>query len=224
MRRRARYVSDCKWYMRGSCVIRQWFLPPTPRKIGQFLDAQARTNPICAWFVSDSCVIGCVTGPWTEWGVSRIQNGFHPLYWYKHRRKVFFKRYVNYRNLLALFSEGFQRCIFRKIIFLIFFLIFNNPEDKPLWFQPKDRSIQSLKSIFEYFNELQCKILTQETILARNLGTFVADAVSQYSLALTRWSWSPIYLPHYFWNPFYRSRFSCRSVCTIWWGGWQNSY
>jgi hypothetical protein len=54
------FVSDCKWFVRGSCVIRQWFLPPTPRKIGQFLDAQ---NPICAWFVSDSCVIGCVTGP-----------------------------------------------------------------------------------------------------------------------------------------------------------------
>ena len=49
--------------MRDSCVIRQWFLSPTPRKIGQFLDAQARTNPICAWFVSDSCVIGCVTDP-----------------------------------------------------------------------------------------------------------------------------------------------------------------
>ena len=56
-------VSDCKWCMRGSCVIRQWFLSPTPPKFGQFLDAQARTNPISAWFVSDSCVIGCVTGP-----------------------------------------------------------------------------------------------------------------------------------------------------------------
>jgi hypothetical protein len=55
------YVGDCKWYVRGSCVICQWFLPPTPRKICQFLDAQARTDPICAWFVSDSCMIGCVT-------------------------------------------------------------------------------------------------------------------------------------------------------------------
>jgi hypothetical protein len=47
----------------NTCVIRQWIIPPTLRKIGQFLDAQARTIPICAWFVSDSCVIGCVTGP-----------------------------------------------------------------------------------------------------------------------------------------------------------------
>jgi hypothetical protein len=47
------FVSDCKWYVRGSFVIRQWFLLPTPRKIGQFFDAQARTNPICAWFVRD---------------------------------------------------------------------------------------------------------------------------------------------------------------------------
>ena len=49
--------------MRDSCVISQWFLPPTPRNFGQFLDAKARTNPICASFVSDSCVIGSVTGP-----------------------------------------------------------------------------------------------------------------------------------------------------------------
>jgi hypothetical protein len=25
------FVSDCKWYVRGSFVIRQWFLPPTPK-------------------------------------------------------------------------------------------------------------------------------------------------------------------------------------------------
>ena len=41
-------------FMRDSCMIRQWFLPPTPRIFCQFLDAQARTNPICAWFVSNN--------------------------------------------------------------------------------------------------------------------------------------------------------------------------
>jgi hypothetical protein len=30
---------------------------------------------------------------------------------------MFFKRYVNYRNLSALFSEGFLRCIFMRIRF-----------------------------------------------------------------------------------------------------------
>jgi len=45
MRRRARYVSNS---VRGSCVIRQCFLSPKPKQIGQFLDVQARTNPICA--------------------------------------------------------------------------------------------------------------------------------------------------------------------------------
>ena len=49
------FVSYLKRYVRGSCVIRQWFLPPIPRKFDQFLDAQARTNlcVICGWFVSD---------------------------------------------------------------------------------------------------------------------------------------------------------------------------
>jgi len=29
---------QCKWYVPGSCVICQWFLPRTPRKFGQFLN------------------------------------------------------------------------------------------------------------------------------------------------------------------------------------------
>jgi hypothetical protein len=37
------FVSDCKWYVRGSCMIRQWFLPPALLKIGQFLDAQTQS-------------------------------------------------------------------------------------------------------------------------------------------------------------------------------------
>ena len=68
MRRRARYVSDSSVIVNDTCAVPALFTPdssvistPTPRTIGQFLDAQARTNSICAWFVSDSCVIGCVT-------------------------------------------------------------------------------------------------------------------------------------------------------------------
>ena len=61
------FVSDCNWYVRGSCVHHACFISdfcsPKTQKFGQFLDAQAHTNPICAWFVSDLCVIGCVTGP-----------------------------------------------------------------------------------------------------------------------------------------------------------------
>ena len=70
MRWRARYVSDSSVIVSNMCVIHAWFMrdssvistPWPPEIIGQFLDAQARTNPICAWFVSNSYVIGCVTG------------------------------------------------------------------------------------------------------------------------------------------------------------------
>jgi len=49
--------------MRDSCVICQLFLSPTPEKIDQIIDAQALTNTMYAWFVRDSCGIGCMTGP-----------------------------------------------------------------------------------------------------------------------------------------------------------------
>jgi len=77
MRRPARYVRDCKWYvrarfMRDSCVIRQWFLSPTPKTFGQIFDAQARTNTfmcvICEWFVRDRLC---------DWPLRRIFTGFY---------------------------------------------------------------------------------------------------------------------------------------------------
>jgi len=70
IRRRARYFSDSSVIVNETCAVHAWFMrdssgistPDTP-KISRSLDAQARTNPICAWFVSDSCVYGYVTGP-----------------------------------------------------------------------------------------------------------------------------------------------------------------
>ena len=50
------FVSDCKWYMRDSSM----FSTPDIPKIWSI---SRRTNPTCAWILSDSCMIGCVTGP-----------------------------------------------------------------------------------------------------------------------------------------------------------------
>jgi len=50
VRRRARYFSDSSVIVNDTCAVRQWFLPPTPRKFGSFLDAQAPTSLICAYF------------------------------------------------------------------------------------------------------------------------------------------------------------------------------
>jgi hypothetical protein len=48
------YVSDCKWYVRDSCVIRQWFLPLTPRKISQRTSThKPNLCVICEWFMRD---------------------------------------------------------------------------------------------------------------------------------------------------------------------------
>jgi hypothetical protein len=71
---------------------------------------------------------------WTEWE-TEIKNGFRPLYWYKTLGfgGCVFQTVCKLVNLSALFSEGFQRCIFMRIRFLNIFLNFNNPEDKPLW-------------------------------------------------------------------------------------------
>jgi len=50
-------VSDCKWYVCGSCVIQAWFVsdfcPPTHQKFGQFLDAQIQSVLICELIVCD---------------------------------------------------------------------------------------------------------------------------------------------------------------------------
>ena len=57
MRRRACqwFVSDCLWYVRGLCVIRQWCLSPTPHKIWSISRRTSTHKPnlcvICEWFV-----------------------------------------------------------------------------------------------------------------------------------------------------------------------------
>jgi len=52
MRRRARYVSDSSVIVNDTCAVYARFVsnvcPRHPTKFGQFLDTQARTNPICA--------------------------------------------------------------------------------------------------------------------------------------------------------------------------------
>jgi len=57
------FVSDCKWYVRGSWVIDAWFVsdffPRQPEKLVNFsTHKHAHTQS-----VRDLCVIGCVTGP-----------------------------------------------------------------------------------------------------------------------------------------------------------------
>jgi hypothetical protein len=67
----------------------------------------------------------CINRCWTEWGYFRFKMAFIPCIdiIVIPSEGMFFKRHVNYQKLSALFSSGFQRCIFMRIRFLIFFLI-----------------------------------------------------------------------------------------------------
>jgi hypothetical protein len=83
------------------------------------------------WVISTTmmhsiCGLECINRCWTEWGVSQIQNGFRPLYWYKTLGRCVFQTICKLLsgNLLELFSSGFQRCICMRIRFFNFFLNF----------------------------------------------------------------------------------------------------
>jgi hypothetical protein len=76
----------------------------------------------------------CINRCWTEWGgYFKFKMAFVPYIDIRVRPSegTFFKRYVNYQNLSALFSEGFQRGIFMRIRFLIFFLFSTIRKTRP---------------------------------------------------------------------------------------------
>jgi len=63
-------VSDCKntcavnaWFMRDSSMICTSDTPNSWSSSRHTSTHKHAQTQICAWFVSDSCVIGCVTGP-----------------------------------------------------------------------------------------------------------------------------------------------------------------
>jgi hypothetical protein len=66
MRRRAWYVSDCKWYVRGSCVIRQWFLPPnTPKNLS--ISRRTNTQKPNLWVIRTWSAVWLVL--YVMWGI-----------------------------------------------------------------------------------------------------------------------------------------------------------
>jgi hypothetical protein len=63
-------------------------------------------------------------------GYLEFKMAFIPCIDIRPSAGMFFKRYVNYRNLSALFSENFRSRIFMRIRFLIFFLNFQQSRRK----------------------------------------------------------------------------------------------
>jgi hypothetical protein len=57
-------------------------------------------------------------------GYFKFKMVFIPWIDIKPSKGMFFKHYVNYHNFSALFSKGFQRCIFLRIRFLKSFFNF----------------------------------------------------------------------------------------------------
>jgi hypothetical protein len=80
----------------------------------------------------------CINRCWTEWGYLKFKMAFVPCIDTRPSEGVFFKRYVNYWNLSALFSEGFQRCIFMRIRFFFKFSTIRktSPCDIDLYIDP----------------------------------------------------------------------------------------